>query len=82
MSKPKLGWKQQLQKLTGAATHWTNTSRAAELLAMPLTHPSAIYIRLRLAYLAGLRDGTGRKIDLITLDKHGSLTGKSAFFKK
>mgnify|MGYP001560884821 FL=1 len=73
MSKTKLGWKQPLQQLTDAATHWINTSHEAELLAMPLTHPCAIYIRLRLAYLAGLRDGTGRKIDLITLDRHGSL---------
>ena len=81
MSKAKPGWKQQLQQLTDAATHWTNTSHEAELLAMPMTHPSAIYIRLRLAYLAGLRDGAGCKIDLITLDRRGSLTGKSAFFK-
>lgn len=63
---PNRNWR---ARLNAAADQWLG-EREAELLAqMPLREAGAIRLRLRLAYLAGLRDGERREIGLFDLDR-------------
>ncbi len=61
---PNRGWRTRLRR---TADQWLSTDEA-ELLSAPVSDQKYWRVRLRLAYLAGLRDGEGKKIDLITLD--------------
>jgi hypothetical protein len=62
---PNRNWR---QRLNTAADQWM-ASNEAQLMANLPQGPGALSARLRLAYLAGLRDGEGREIDLMELDK-------------
>ena len=64
-SHPNRNWR---RRLNAGADRWS-TSREAEVLAMSMRDASALRQRLRLAYLAGLRDGERREIDLFDLDR-------------
>jgi hypothetical protein len=69
---PNRNWR---QRLNTAADQWASTIEAELLVDTPIgAYNEADYLaawrkRLRLAYLAGLRDGEGREIDLFDLDR-------------
>jgi hypothetical protein len=65
---PNRNWR---QRLNHAADQWMSTQEAQVMANLP-QGPGALSARLRLAYLAGLRDGEGREIDLMTLAKQKS----------
>lgn len=63
---PNRNWR---ARLNAAADQWS-AGREAELLArMPVSDPKYWLTRIRLAYLAGLRDGEKRELDLFILDR-------------
>jgi hypothetical protein len=62
---PNRNWR---QRLNHAADQWMATQEAQVMAYLP-QGPGALSARLRLAYLAGLRDGEGREIDLLDLNK-------------
>jgi hypothetical protein len=62
---PNRNWR---QRLNHAADQWMISTEAQVMANLP-QGPGALSARLRLAYLAGLRDGEGREVDLITLAK-------------
>lgn len=69
---PSRNWR---QRLNNAADQWAVSIEAELLVDTPIgAYNAEDYLaawrkRLRLAYLAGIRDGEGRQVDLISLDR-------------
>ena len=69
---PNRNWR---QRLNNAADQWAVSIEAELLVDTPIgaynaeNYLAAWRKRLRLAYLAGVRDGEGRQVDLISLDR-------------
>lgn len=63
---PNRNWR---NRLNAAADQWCADREATLLANVPMRDAGAMRQRLRLAYLAGLRDGEGREMDLFSLDR-------------
>ena len=78
MNHPNRNWR---ARLNAAADQWLGTFEGTLLAGIPLRDDGAIRARLRLAYLAGLRDGERRKIDLFVLDRASTRTEEMQYDK-